>query len=363
MSQQTHTQTRELSLDLLKACSMLLVVFFHNAQIQPGQFLDNVFMLLPMAAVPCFFMASGAVFFHRGLDLKKHLFRTLKFYLTVVLWKAIYLGLYCYWGAPFNGSLRLLFSYLFLFQTMEGVGTAHFWFMDAMMTVMLAAPFLYACFRQKGNTRFLPGHGELLVLLIGLLFVFNQVTATGNLLLEGICALLQKPAPDLAPLAEVSPFSFRYSNYFTYYLLGGLLMEYRNRISPKIASFSAIAGLLGLLVIQYIQTGSLLWQGTLISGGYYWISTMALSIGLFLLFNRIPVGTSRLLSWTATHVGTTTLWIFYLHIPLIYRLTPSLFEKLAPLNGWAMNLAESCLIAGIGSFAGWLFHKIRGYTR
>lgn len=345
--QPTPGNTRDLSLDLLKAAAMFLVVFFHNMQLNPDSIADNLFMIIANAAVPCFFMASGAVFFHRPLLMKKQLYRILQVYIVLLIWRFIYLLLYQSWGAPLNGSLRVLCAYLFFFQPMEGISTAHFWFMDALLTVMLAAPLLYLCYHAADDglpsSRLLPGHSTLLVFVLSVLLLFNQGPAAGNLLLSGFSRLAGKPAPDIAPLAEINPFSFRYSNYMTYYLLGALLMEYKKLVSAKTAALFTGGGISGLLLVKYCQTGSFRWNSIHLSGGYYWLSTMCLAAGLFLLFTRIPVRERPVLSWIARTAGTSTLGIFYLHIPLIYVLTPY-FTRISAGNGWLLNTAESFLI-------------------
>lgn len=340
---------RSLPLDLLKAFAILMVIFYHNGQLDPGSVADNLLMMLPNAAVPCFFMASGAVFFHRSFDMQKHLRRMVRFYLTVVAWKLIYLALYWHWGAPVNGSLRALMSYLLLFQHLDGVGTAHFWFMDAMLTVMFVSPVLYLCYHNKdtnpAHSRIsLPGHSQLLLFLLAVLVMFNQLPAAGNLAARVVSLMTGKPEWNISPLGEVNPFSFRYSNYFTYYLLGALLMEYREKISKRTSAALILAGTAGLLCAKYVQTGSFLWNGIYLENGYYWFSTMILSAGLFLFFTRLDIREHTIASWIAAHVGASTMGIFYLHIPLIFVLAPALFARLQPCNGWLVNLAESCLV-------------------
>lgn len=354
--------TRNLSLDLLKAVAIYLVVFFHNAQVNPASFFDNVVMLLPFSAVPCFFMASGAVFFHRPFDMGKHLRRTIRFYLTVAAWKAIYLAFFLYHGVPFDGSVRKIFSYLFLFQTWNGVSTGHFWFMDAMLTLMLAAPLLYQCFHAKDSNqqqsgvfnRLFPGHNQLLWYLLIILILFNQLTADGGLLMTLVSAVIKKPVLDVTPLGEVNPFSFRYSNYFTYYLLGGLLIEQKKRLTKKAAAIMIVAGMSGLLLIKYIQTGSWLFGGVLLSSGYYWISTLLLSVGLFTLATWADITPQTVTGRMTGFVGGATLGIFYLHIPLIYLLTPVLFERVSSWNGSILNAVETLLICAVSLIITWV---------
>lgn len=382
-----HTAGRNLSLDLLKALAIIMVIFYHNGQMNPDSVADNLLMLIPNAAVPCFFITSGAVFFHRPFDMQKHLRRITRFYLTIVAWKAIYLILYWHWGAPVNGSLRALLSYLFLYQHLEGVGTAHFWFMDAMLTVMLVSPVLYLCYHitdeenaSPGKTGiqfpqaaafrltcrdnvvsrrvWLPGHSQLLLFLLTVLLLFNQIPAACNLLLRVLSQLTGRPEWNISTLGEVNPFSFRYSNYFTYYLLGALLMEYRERFSVRAGAAFSLIGTTGLLCAKYVQTGSFRWNGIYLESGYYWISTMVLAAGLFLLTTRLTVREHSPAGWIAKYVGTSTMGIFYLHIPLIFVLAPTVFARLQPYNGWVVNLTEASLVVVLSLPLIWIGRKI-----
>ena len=357
---------RNLSLDLLKAFAILMVVFYHNGQLNPDSIADNILMMFPNAAVPCFFMASGAVFFHRPFDMQKHFRRIIRLYLTVAAWKLIYLVLYRHWGAPVTGSLRALLSYLLLFQHLDGVGTAHFWFMDAMLTVMLVSPVLYLCYHSKDtevplprNTSWtLPGHSRILLFLLAALLLFNQIPAAGNLITRVVSQLTGKPAWDISPLGEVNPFSFRYSNYFTYYILGALLMEYKEKISNRVWAALILAGSAGLLCVKYVQTGSFRWNGIYLESGYYWFSTMLLAAGLFLFLVHLNIREHTAAAWAAYHVGASTMGIFYLHIPLIYVLAPAVFARLQPYSGWLVNLAESGLVILISLPIIWAGRKI-----
>lgn len=357
ISTQAHAPAgtgRDLSLDFLKGIAMLMVVFFHNLQLNPDSAADNLFMLAANAAVPCFFLVSGTLFFSRTFHMKKHIQRCIQLYLVMVVWRVLYLWFYHTLGTPVPGSLRTLLSYLLFFQSIEGVGTSHFWFIDALLTVMLIAPLLKYC--RDTNRR-------LILYLMALLFLFNQLLADGNLLLAAAARLIGKPAPDVSQFAEISPFSLRHSNYMLYYLLGAELSERKEHISVKAAGLMAAAGLTGLLLIKYLQSGTFRWQGLHITSGYYWISTMLLAGGAYLLAGHLPISSCAPLSAFSKTAGTSTLGIFYLHIPLITLLTPALFCHLAPWNGWIVNMAESLLIVLISCIIVWFGRKIPAVRR
>lgn len=342
---QTEHTHRDLSLDFLKGIAIIMVIFFHNIQLNPDGFLDNLFMLAANAAVPCFFLVSGALFFSRAFHLKKHISRMIRFYFVYVVWRILYLFFYVFHGAPLDGSLRTLVSYLFFFQTIPGVETSHFWFMDAMLTVMLAAPLFHICWKE---------HQNLIPYLMGILFLFNQLLTAGNLFFAVVCPWIGKPALDISAFAEINPFSFRHSNYMFYYLLGAVLYEKKpsdtdtaSQIihSRFLAPVLILTGLCGLVVIKYLESGTFLWQGLHVTSGYYRISTMLLACGAFLLSKHSSIQMNKPLTWFSRTIGASTMGIFYLHIPLIFLLRPSLFAKFASCSGWLLNLAESLFIA------------------
>lgn len=347
---------RDHSLDFLKGIAIIMVIFFHNVQLNPNHVIDNLFMLAANAAVPCFFLVSGAVFFTRPFHMKKHIRRMIQFYIVSVLWRAAYFLFYRFHGAPFDGSLRTLFSYLFFFQTMPGVETSHFWFIDAFLTVMLAAPLFYVCWNE---------HKNLIPYLMGILFLFNQLLTAGNLISAVICPMLGKPALDISSFAEINPFSFRHSNYMFYYLLGALLMKsgaaartpsfLRRPATPPLLM---LLGLSGLVFIKYLESGTILWQGLHVTSGYYRISTMLLAIGAFLTVKQADISAKKAPTWFARTIGTSTMGIFYLHIPLIFLLRTSLFAQLSAYNGWLLNLAESLLITAIAYLITWIGKKL-----
>lgn len=344
-------RARELSLDFLKGFAMIMVVFFHNIQLNPDSVADNVFMMLGNTAVPCFFLVSGIPFFSKPFSMKKHLFRIFKIYLVTVAWRLIYMKLYCSFGAPAALSLGTLFSYLFLFQSLPGISTGHFWFMDALITVLLAAPLLKICKDEQP---------KLLLYLMAVLFAFNQLVADGNLFISLIGRLTGRTPWDISAFGEINPLSFRYSNYMFYYLLGAVLWERREKIKNP-AGFGGILtalGLLGLTLVKYIQSGTFRWQGIHLASGYYWTSTILVATGLLFLTSSIKFDRCRFSAWFARNVGGATMGIFYLHIPFIFLLGRDLYPKICAYNGWVLNLTESLFITGISCAITWGVRKI-----
>jgi len=351
LSQTTINTHRDLSLDFLKGLSIVLVVFFHNLQLNPDSVLDNIFTIWGNVAVPTFFLVSGALFFSRPFRWEHHIQHILRFYLAMTGWKAVYLVIYHFLGVPFPVSKREILSYLFLFGQVNGVGTGHLWFIVAMLTVLLAAPILRICMEQDR---------KLVIYLMAVCFIFNQLLADVNLVSTSLARLIGKGAWDLSAFGEINPLSFRYSNYMFYYLLGGLLQEKKkeSKISIKVSTVMIAAGLVVLVLIKYLQSGTFRWKNIHLVSGYYWTSTVLVAWGMFCFAAHIPFQASRLLCGFSKIVGTSTLGIFYLHMPLIYWLTPWLFVKIAAYNGWVINLLESVFIVFLSCAVVWIGRKL-----
>lgn len=342
--------SRNLSMDFLKGVAIILVVFFHNMRLNPDSFIDNLWMLVCNTAVPCFFLVSGALFFSRPLDLKKHVIRIIKTYVVLAAWRAIYLLFYgVYLSIGTGGSLRAILSFILVFQGIPGIPVDLFWFMEAMLVVLMVAPLLKLC---RENSR------PLTLYIMAILFLFNQLLTGGQLLITVLSNLVGRSVWNITTFAQISPFNLNQSNYLLYYLLGAELLENKERFSKRAPYIMMIGGLVGLIIIKYLQSGLLVWGDTHIVSGYYWISTMVLASGMFLCALRIPVESVSGLRWFANTVGTSTMGVFCMHLPLMALLTGRLFIYLDPWNGWIVNLLEVLLITAIACIGVWIGRKI-----
>lgn len=350
-TQAVMNTSRDLSLDFLKGFCIVLVVFFHNLQLNPDSVLDNIFMVWGNVAVPTFFLVSGALFFTRPFHWKHHMQNILRFYLAMAGWRVVYLVFFHFLGVPVPVSKREILSYLFLFGEVNGIATGHLWFIAAMLTVLMIAPVLRFCMEQDR---------KLAIYLMAICFVFNQLLADVNLMCAFLARLTGMGAWEVSAFAEISPLSFRYSNYMFYYMLGGFLQEKKreDKFSLKASVAMMAAGLAGLVLIKYLQSGTFRWKNLHLVSGYYWSSTILAACGMFLSADHIPFHSGRLLRGFSKIVGTSTLGIFYLHMLLIHWLTPWLFAGIAAYNGWVVNLLESLFMVAVSCVVVWAGRKL-----
>ena len=354
---------RDLTLDLVKGIAILLVIMVHNMAHTNGESAaDMVVMTFSQCAIPCFFMAAGAVYlngpgdpvgFGKG-DAVKQFRKILRVYLGLAFWKALYLAVYHSFGAPVPG-MREILTYVFIFGSLPGVNTSHFWFMEAYITILLIAPLLKEVYlRNRG----------LFLYIVFVLFLFENGLTGAGLLVRLFCQFILHKEPFLlGNLGAVDPFHFQYSFCIFYYMAGGVLYEKRREIPRRYAAVSFAAGLLGLILIRYSQYETFLWKGSMVVSGHFWVSTLLMAAGFFLLLTGIPgaegasegpgvpgagSGLPRAARFFARTVGQSTEMIFYIHMPLLVMIDRALYPRLLPYDGILLCAAESLIPAALG---------------
>ena len=354
---------RDLTLDLIKGIAILLVIMVHNMAHTNGESAaDMVVMTFSQCAIPCFFMAAGAVYLNghgdpAGFgkkDAVKQFRKIFRVYLELAFWKALYLAVYHSFGAPVPG-MREILTYVFIFGSLPGVNTSHFWFMEAYITILLIAPLLKEVYlRNRG----------LFLYIAFVLFLFENGLTGAGLLVRLVCQFILHKEPFLlGNFGAVDPFHFQYSFCIFYYMAGGLLYEKRQEIPRRHAAALFAAGLLGLILIRYSQYETFLWKGSMVVSGHFWVSTLLMAAGFFLLLTGIPgaAGASggfdvpgtgsrlpRAAEFFARTVGQSTEMIFYIHMPLLVLIDRALYPRLLPYDGILLCAAESLLPAALG---------------
>lgn len=112
--------------------------------------------------------------------------------------------------------------------------------------------------------------------------------------------------------AYLTPY-LNYPYMIFYFVLGAFLLEYREMIHIKIKKNMPIIlfviGFMLLFIVKYKETGSFRWNNIYISNGYNRISTLIMSVGLYLCFDfycDIKLGLGKL-------IGQSTMGIYYMH--------------------------------------------------
>ena len=323
-------------LDFIKAISIILVVFCHYVIIPNESVVGNVVMLIAWAAVPCFLMCSGYILLFKTEKLRKSISRILRTVFVMIAWKGLYY-LFYYCTAGVRAQTREMIEYLFFFKSIQGINTAHFWFMNAYILCLCLVPIITPAFAQKKV--------DSILWIVLMCYLPNQ-------LLYGIQYVLNTIMPgaansiSISGCSEVFPFSGGYSFSIPFFLLGGILRlledgseKYRrNKVSVGVLLFTA--GFAGLAIIKHRQCGTWRWGGAYLEAGYQWNSTVLMSTGLFNILQRMS--RNRIALFLAKHVGKNTMGVFYLHVPMLAWSAQYIYTML-PYAVW-VNFAKTASV-------------------
>ncbi len=337
-------------LDQIRGVSILLVVFCHYTLLGNSSLVGNMIMCIAWGAVPCFFMVSGGVMHQKKEFLwKPYFYRLMQVYFGLCVWKLIYLLI--------NGLLHdLSFSkvdlikYLFFFGSIDGVDTVLMWFAQAYLLVLIFYPITWFLFRHFSEGK------KILLFILVMLFALGSLVHSLNLLFEVISSRTGENLLNLDSFAAVLPFSTMRNALF-YFLLGAFLFYYKDRIGDFfrekvrrvwIPVVCIAAGMVGLMCIRHWQTGTFRWEGTYLSDGYLWISTIAIAVGLYLLIQNY-LGRIRV-RWLSCF-GRNTMGIYYIHYILLEILFAMAFWSTLTAHGSVpVNLLKTAVVAVVSLF-------------
>lgn len=304
-------------LDLIKTISIILVVFCHYPTLNNESVLGNIIMCLAWAAVPLFFMASGAVMLNTdSWNWKKFFFRLVKIYSLLCIWKLIYLLVSQSMGDIHYSKVEL-FKYLFLFAHIEGVTDGVLWFMYAYLEVMLISPIIWCLFNRGKDEKM-----ALFVVAI-LTFISGIGINSVNFIFQLISRVLKCNVLDFNNVATILPFA-GYSNMIFYFILGAVGHSHSEVITKRfgtvkdakiIGALLIVIGACGLMLIKFFYTGTFRWNGIYLTNGYSWISTMFMAMGVFMFFKEIKE--HKIVKYLNDWIGRQTMGIYYLHFPLL----------------------------------------------
>ena len=244
------------NLDLMKAAGILMVLTLHIPLWNTDFFsvptisrkVQYAFRLIS-EGVPVFMAVNGILMFRKpGLDLKRHLMKTLRLFILLLLWCVILTvaGLLLE-RDPKPVTLYNLVH--FTLQTQIGSKyTGVLWFLQGLLAVYLMFPVLKAAYDSKG---------KLFEYLFIVVFAF-----TGGISLLEMIRDYAGTYCETSLLTEAIGFFNRFIPldnrwYFAYFMLGGMIYRYRERIREKRALLTAIGLLSWLAVFAFAYTLSL----------------------------------------------------------------------------------------------------------
>ncbi|RMT29409.1 hypothetical protein ALP49_01857 [Pseudomonas syringae pv. solidagae] len=163
---------RDLSLDGVRFTAIFMVILIH---VSAKGFLSmglnwwavNFYESISRAAVPLFFMVSGALLLTKETSAKASLKRIWRVTLPLFVWSIVYLAWFQYTGTPFDDwVLRIL----------RGPVVAHFWYLYTLIGAYLFLPVLIGFFKIENTSSTLLAMAGWFIgsSIVPLFYVLNQ---------------------------------------------------------------------------------------------------------------------------------------------------------------------------------------------
>ncbi|MDO4982447.1 MAG: acyltransferase [Eubacteriales bacterium] len=364
------SEKRLYSLDLLKTAAIICICALHfpwcgdigfYPQMTVLGALRRFFFAFNACAVPLFMAVNGALLLNRPFDAKKHLKNTVTLFVQYVFWRAVtILIIAAYEGFDFGSvNLTTWVNALILLNDFPAVNVNHLWFMPMLICIYVWLPLLKAAFDRIDKD----GNG------IWLILPFMGAIAVFAFLFEDI-ALISPVVPllDAAKLGGWQLFlplsGTRYCSMLFYFIAGGLLVKYRDRLRTLSVSVCC-AGIAVALVLLYFE-----WRlNSSYSGetydnvflSYDNLPCLLLTVCVFMLALRCEeaLGKRRGLCRLLKAVGSNTMSVYYFH----WILASTVFEVFHIADGLIFNFLKGALLTAICVVISLLFKRIPGLRK
>ncbi len=315
------TKPRIAWIDLLETIAIVSVVLCHctshiaNAPLESagaGFYIHYALRSITAVCVPLFFFANGYLLLSRPFNLKKHVYKIIRFVLIAVFWYALTLGflvLLHHDQLSTNGLAVTLSSLKY--------GVTHLWYLGALVCLYVFFPLLKVVYDHHRQV-------FLYFTIVCALITF------GNTLLNHLMTFYSSFIDhqgiiytDTNFLNIFNPFRGVYGYTFVYFCLGGVAAYYMDKIqaiAKKTRNLLAVGGLaigwLGLFGLGYMysKASHQIWDN--IWYGYDTVFALVATVSIFLLC----------LNWNKDNIifrtiSRNTLGIYLVHMLIIYALT------------------------------------------
>lgn len=272
-------------------------------------------------------------------------------------WKIIFLlSCMAFWEITFTKAG--LIEYAFLFGNIDGVNTGVMWYMVSFLVVLFFFPVSQYLFHDGKKGR------KLLFYIMCLMFAGSIMITGGNFVLHLLSRYIKGAAHLTVDGAkQMMPFT-NSANMLFYFILGGFLFEYREKITQLLEKWHGrtwipvlliVTGTAGLIMIKYTYTGSFVWGNAYLKDGYLRFATVVLSLGVYLFFMAKERRGAKVLF---AGIGKYTMGIYYLHYLILIFVSKFVFPYLTPYVSFGLNLVKTIVITLLCVLISWIMRKI-----
>lgn len=322
--------------DLLKAIAIYMVIIYHFSSM-PLDFLSNnhpavyfnYFLNSVFATcVPLFFFTNGMLLLNKtSIDVRKHAIKVLKIIALTVIWGLItLLALSFIWQKPLS-VVELVKGSFFLKKDWN----EHLWFLGTLVILYIFYPLLQIAFNTNKPAFYF-------VFVCVMLFTFGN-TLVGNILTAASYFLGKFNKTNFRDnyWGIFNPFKGIYGYAIGYFMLGGILLQYKDVLASRRNRNLAIAGLAISITIFFlyavlvsVRNGEM-WDN--VWYGYDAIFTLLNVVFIFIISLRYQ-STGRL-GTVISLVGQNSLGIYFIHIILGNLILPYYSQLAFFTSTWA----------------------------
>jgi surface polysaccharide O-acyltransferase-like enzyme len=317
-------------IDLLKAIASFFVTIYHFNNIDVDilgtggtfQYFNYYILSLLPISVPIFFLVNGALLLNKTtLDLRRHIIKIIDFVVLAVVWNVgtyLILALLFQEKVHFNGIFN---SLLYLRQGW----TNHLWFLQALVVIYIFFPLLYSAFKHN--------HAYLYFF-----FVIAFILTLGNIMITNIATVVSYFSNrfprdmNLNYFGGFNAFQGVYGYSIVYFILGGVLIRYREHLKSKKLRIVAICIIPVAIMLQWLYAivvsnrEKAVWD--VVWNGHDTLFTLMIVLSLFVLL--LPYKHRGVPGQIISLIGQNTLGIYFLHIIVAEIIRHFFFNSLPP---------------------------------
>ena len=354
----TNSKKRIVWVDLLETVAIFFVVFYHttiyfwdvgSSDATISTYLAYFARTILSTCVPLFFFANGFLMFRKNFDLKKHIFRILRFIILTELWSVITLVLLMVIRSEYLSAYEFVVSV----QNRKQGWTNHLWYLGVLICLYLIFPILKYVY---DNHKKLFKYFVIICALTTFAIVFiNQIDVF-------VCTVLFKKTYSIGLgdfFNSFVPLKDRVGYNAVYFCVGGLINDYIDKIkgiSPVKRNIGALAimffSCLGLFAVGIMNTRFLGNTWDVVWDGYDSVFTFCNVLCIFTLCLNLQKDIPVL-----SLISKNTLGVYFIH-GFIIALTTDYITSRPELCNMPFNIIYAIIVLAISVLISVILRKI-----
>lgn len=338
------------NVDLLKFIAICMVITLHVPLYftnfietkQFSNFIQYSFRLVS-EGVLIFILVNGFLLINKPFDLNKHLKKTIKIFVIMILWGTI--------NVIFKSVIRN--EYLSINKIIKEVLSISFihsysvslWFLQSLIRLYILFPII-KCVHDSNKKVYNYLVIAIIFFSVGINFLDIGLQLIGKLInIENLSMKV------LNNFARINPF-FENNNsmFLLYFVLGGILFEHRNIFKNKkhLIIFVLVGIFAWIMALSYGVIMSHLYNKTYLENyNFYQVFLVFTIIGIFALSTLYVNKNNNLINKFITSVGKNTMGIY-----LIHGILMEVLKKY--INVWQLNIIQRLIIVCCILLSSWL---------